>query len=57
MFRRFLKDELGSTAIEYGLIAALIAVAIVAGMSATGTSVNNLYDTNNGRIGTAIGSG
>jgi len=57
MFRKFLTDELGSTAIEYGLIAALIAVGIIAGMSATGTSVNNLYDTNNGKIGTAIGGG
>ena len=55
MFRKFLTDELGSTAIEYGLIAALIAVGIIAGMSTTGTSVNNLYDTNNGKIGAAIG--
>ena len=29
MFARFLKDESGATAIEYGLIAALIAVAII----------------------------
>ena len=33
---RFLKDESGATAIEYGLIAALIAVAAIAGMTAIG---------------------
>lgn len=40
MFARFLKDESGATAIEYGLIAALIAVAIIGGVSAVGTKVN-----------------
>ena len=40
MFARFLKDESGATAIEYGLIAALIAVAIIAGASALGTQLN-----------------
>jgi pilus assembly protein Flp/PilA len=54
MFSRFLKDERGSTAIEYGLIAALIAVGVIVGMTATGTSLDNLYDTNNGRIGAAL---
>jgi pilus assembly protein Flp/PilA len=32
-FRRFLKDESGTTAIEYGLIAALVSVAIVAALT------------------------
>ena len=32
LFKRFIKDESGATAIEYGLIAALIAVAIIAGL-------------------------
>jgi pilus assembly protein Flp/PilA len=36
MFARFLKDESGATAIEYGLIAALIAVAIIGGVTALG---------------------
>ncbi|RNC96978.1 Flp family type IVb pilin [Oceaniradius stylonematis] len=54
MFLNFLKDERGSTAIEYGLIAALIAVGVIAGMTATGTSLNELYDTNNGEIGAAL---
>jgi len=36
-------DESGATAIEYGLIAALIAVTIIAAVSATGTSLMALY--------------
>ena len=39
--RRMLKDEKGATAIEYGLIAALIAVAAIAAMSSLGTQLNN----------------
>jgi pilus assembly protein Flp/PilA len=38
---RFLKNEFGATAIEYGLIAALISVAIIGGATALGTGVNN----------------
>ena len=37
---RFLKDESGATAIEYGLIAALIAVVIVTAVTAIGTNLN-----------------
>ena len=39
-FVRFAKDESGATAIEYGLIAALIAVVIIAGAQALGTALN-----------------
>lgn len=45
MFARFLKDESGATAIEYGLIAALIAVAIIAGASALGTQLNAQFNS------------
>jgi pilus assembly protein Flp/PilA len=38
---RFFKDQSGATAVEYGLIAVLIAAAIIAGASAIGTAVNN----------------
>ena len=41
----FLREEDGVTAIEYGLIAALIAVVIIVGMAAVGSSLNNLYNT------------
>lgn len=37
---RFLKDESGATAIEYGLIAALIAVVIISGVTVLGTNLN-----------------
>jgi len=40
IFARFVKDESGATAIEYGLIAALIALAIMAGAGALGNSLN-----------------
>ena len=43
MFARFAKDESGATAIEYGLIASLIAVALIAGASALGTSLNDTF--------------
>ena len=37
---RFLKDESGATAIEYGLIAALIAVVLITAVSALGTTLS-----------------
>ena len=37
---RFVRDESGATAIEYGLIAALIAVVIITGASTVGTKLN-----------------
>jgi pilus assembly protein Flp/PilA len=40
---RFLKDESGASAIEYGLIAALIAVAIITGATALGTQLNTTF--------------
>jgi pilus assembly protein Flp/PilA len=41
---RFVKDESGATAIEYGLIAALIAVAIIVGAGALGTALNDKFE-------------
>jgi pilus assembly protein Flp/PilA len=40
---RFIRDEEGVTAIEYGLLAALIAVVIIAGASLVGTNLNQLF--------------
>ncbi|MGN6101079.1 MAG: Flp family type IVb pilin [Devosia sp.] len=42
--RRFLKDESGATAIEYGLIAMLIAVAAIAGMMSAGGAMSNMFN-------------
>jgi pilus assembly protein Flp/PilA len=41
--RKFLKNNKGATAIEYGLIAALIAVAAISAMSALGTKLRNTF--------------
>ena len=43
LFAKFLKDESGATAIEYGLIAALIALAIVTGAGLLGNALNNQF--------------
>jgi len=40
---RFLKDESGATAIEYGLIAALIAVVLVTAITAVGTKLQGVF--------------
>ena len=40
---RFLKNKSGATAIEYGLIAALIAVAVITGVSALGDNANKTF--------------
>jgi len=42
---RFAKDKSGTTAIEYGLIAALIGLAIVAGASALGGTIDGLFSS------------
>ena len=43
MMKQFVRDEEGVTAIEYGLIAALIAVVIIAGATLVGTNLNALF--------------
>jgi pilus assembly protein Flp/PilA len=43
LFSRFVRDESGATAIEYGLIAALIAVVIIGAVTAVGTSLNTTF--------------
>jgi pilus assembly protein Flp/PilA len=42
---KLLRDEAGATAIEYGLIAALIAVAAIAAMGTLGSELNTTFDT------------
>lgn len=50
VIRHFIKDESGATAIEYGLIAALLSVAIVAGATALGGNLEVAF----GRFGNAV---
>ncbi len=42
-FMELLKDESGATAIEYGLIAALISVAAIGAMTAMGSSLSEIF--------------
>ncbi|MGB8397587.1 Flp family type IVb pilin [Bradyrhizobium sp.] len=44
---KFLNDESGATAIEYGLIAAGIALAIIAAVNGLGTNLNNTFTSIN----------
>ncbi len=44
LFREILNDQEGATAIEYGLIAALIAVAAITAMGALGNSLSNTFN-------------
>lgn len=49
--RKLLNNRSGATAIEYGLIAALIAVVTIAGLTTVGKNLNTKYNT----IATSIG--
>ncbi len=50
---RFVKDENGATAIEYGLITALVSVAAIGALTALGTSLSNLFTTVSSAVSTA----
>jgi pilus assembly protein Flp/PilA len=50
MFRKLLNNKKGATAIEYGLIAALIAVAAIAALGTIGTELNKTFD----KVGTEL---
>ncbi|MBL8572198.1 MAG: Flp family type IVb pilin [Hyphomicrobiaceae bacterium] len=43
MFKKFINDESGATAIEYGLIAALISVAIITAATTLGTKLSSTF--------------
>ena len=51
LLRMVMKNERGATAIEYGLLAALVGVALFAGAQILGTSLDTLFNT----IGTFLG--
>ena len=53
LVKRFLKDESGATAIEYGLIAALISVALIAGAGALGNQLGTTFNTLQTKLSTA----
>jgi pilus assembly protein Flp/PilA len=53
---RFVKDESGATAIEYGLIAAGIAVAIITAVNAVGSDLSSLFGFVSGKLQEAAGN-
>jgi pilus assembly protein Flp/PilA len=50
LIERFIRDETGATAIEYGLIASLIAVVIITAIGALGTNLSTTFKTVAGKI-------
>ncbi len=53
-FRQFAKDESGATAIEYGLIAALVSVAGITALNAMGESLEEMFETVAGELNNAV---
>ena len=51
LFTRYMKDESGATAIEYGLIAALISVVIIASLTAVGSNLEVKFGEVAGALG------
>ncbi len=51
------KDESGATAIEYGLIAALVSVAAIGALTAMGTSLQTMFTTVSTALSAAVGGG
>jgi pilus assembly protein Flp/PilA len=50
MFKKLFTDESGATAIEYGLIAALIAVAVITAATTVGTNLSTTFTTIGGKL-------
>ncbi len=53
-FRMFIKDETGATAIEYGLIVAVLSLAVVGGIQNVQSSIEFLFSDTNGKLQTAF---
>jgi pilus assembly protein Flp/PilA len=51
IFSRFANDESGATAIEYGLIAALISVVIITAIKAVGTGLSGTFNSVSAQLG------
>ena len=53
LVKRFVKDESGATAIEYGLVAAGISVAIIAAVKGLGSQLNSTFSTITSQLASA----
>lgn len=54
LIKEILNDESGATAIEYGLIAALVSVAAIGALSAMGTSLDTIFTNVSGTLSGAV---
>jgi pilus assembly protein Flp/PilA len=52
--KNLLKDESGATAIEYGLIAALVSVAAIGALTAMGSSLESMFQSVSDKLDTAV---
>ncbi len=55
ILKKVRKDESGATAIEYGLIAALVSVAAIGALTAMGTSLNTMFQMVSNELLKAVG--
>lgn len=51
MLKKFFKDESGQGMVEYGLIIALVAVAVIVAISALGTNIGGIFNKTGNRLG------
>ena len=54
LLQQFVKDETGATAIEYGLIVAVLSLVIVAGIGQAADAIQWLFSDNNSRLANAF---
>jgi pilus assembly protein Flp/PilA len=54
--RKFVKSEVAATAIEYGLIAALISVVIIAALQLTGNSLKKVFNNVASTLSSSVGN-
>jgi pilus assembly protein Flp/PilA len=52
LIRKFFDDRIGATAIEYGLIAALISVSLISGLGLFGSNLSNMFNMISGKLNT-----
>ena len=57
LINKFLRDDSGATAIEYGLIAALVSVAAIAALTAMGGSLDAMFSAVSTALNGAVGGG
>ncbi len=56
LIKKFRCDESGATAIEYGLIAALVSVAAIGALTQLGSSLDTMFGTVSGHLQAAVGT-